>query len=154
MIRACVTVLCLTGMLIGVPFAGPGLRAEPEAWMKKARPNELAFELIVTGDCPVDRAEFETIVLRTYNFMFMQRVPIVPGVPYLNIEIWCEQGAALLPFTVVARYEQINEPYAGARALGPGYDASGAVPFYRLRQQFEVIVREALNDHIAANFDL
>ena len=142
-----------SSFLCGLLIAGAEVRAEPEAWMKKLRPNELAFELSISNGCPIYAREFEETLLRNYHFTFMRQIPIMPGEPYLSIDIWCEQGAALLPFTIVAQYEQIAEPYARANLLGPSYDASGA-GYYRLVQAFESVVREALDDHIAANFDL
>jgi hypothetical protein len=122
--------------------------------MKKSRPNELAFALSVHADCPIYASEFEGFVTRTYHAQFMKRVPQMLGVPYLRIDVWCVTGAALIPFTVVAQFEQFNTPYARATPLGPSYDASGAAPYYQVREQTIAVVRAALNDHISAKFDL
>jgi hypothetical protein len=135
-------------------ITGGAAWSAPEAWMRKSRPNELAFALAVEKDCPAKAEHFERLVLRTFALAWIARVPVRLGEPYLQIEVWCYRSDPLYPYAVVARFQQIDGAYAEPRGLGASYESAGAGSYSAIRQEVQFVVQLALEDHIAANFDL
>jgi hypothetical protein len=127
---------------------------EPAPWMKKARPNELGLRLSVHPQCPNDQPRYERAISRVFNEQWIERVPLASREAYLHIEIWCQVSVAVYPYTIHAEFAVFDEPYSTPRSMGPGYDAAGASSYAEILQQTMRIARQALSDHVSANFDL
>lgn len=134
-------------------LAAGALPAEPESWMKKARPNELGLSTEVSPACPGDLDRYERAVLAEFGRAWIAPLDVVPGEVFLRVEIWCYQGRTLDPFTVHVEYAVLMDAYGRRRSLSAGYDAHGAGPMSAILTSTERIVRAALRDHVAANFD-
>jgi hypothetical protein len=140
---------CLLGALVASP-AWP----EPAAWMKKARPNELGLRLAVHDDCPSQLPRYERLIASVFREHWIERIAIAPREVHLRVTIWCQTSIALYPFTIHAEFAIFDEPFGKPHSMGPGYDAAGAGSYAEILMQTESIVRQALNDHVVANFDL
>jgi len=127
--------------------------AEPQIWMKKARPNELALELSVHEDCPLPAHELDRMIQRVFHRYWIERTRPRAGEPFLRFDIWCEQDL-LYRYAIVADYAQYDDPYSASRSLGPIYEAAGAASFGGIDRQVESLTQQALSDHIVANFEL
>jgi hypothetical protein len=127
--------------------------AEPESWMKKTHPNELALMLTVNEECPIPVAQFERFVMRSFHRLWVRRTRIDATEPFLRIEVWCQRGT-LTPFTMVAQFVRFDQSYDDMRVLGPSYEVAGSSAHYRIRELAGQLADRALEDHIAANFDL
>lgn len=127
--------------------------AEPEAWMKKSHPNELALLLTVNEECPIPAVQFERFVMRSFHRLWIRRTSVAAGEPFLRIEVWCQRGT-LTPFTMIAQFVRFDQSFEDLRPLGPSYEIAGSSAFYRIREGAEQVADRALEDHIAANFDL
>lgn len=121
--------------------------------MKKARPNELGLSTDISTACPGDADRYERAILAEFGRAWIMPLDAVPGEVFLRVEIWCYQGRTLDPYTVHVEYAIIPAAYERRRSLSAGYDAHGAGPMSAILRSTERVVRAALRDHVAANFD-
>lgn len=135
-------------------LASGATSADPESWMKKARPNELGLSAQIGAACPGSRHQYERTILAAFGREWLTPIAVKPNEIFLHVEIWCAQGRTLDPFTVHAEFAQFVDAYTRHRSMGPGYDAHGAGPLGKILVSIDAVVRSALSDHIAANFDL
>ena len=142
----------LTAMFLTVPALA---LAEPQPWMKKEDPNELAFAFSYGAPC--NGVSGESVSRTAQDVIVRSRIKVAPlmsGKRYLLLRLWCTESGGLFLYRFDIDIAMLSSKHGlirfGESSRG-GYglnDAEGLTADIKTRTESFVA------DYLRANFDL